>query len=119
LLNWVFLRFPWQWQAFWNSQASKPLIHMPYNISIKFHPMPSTFLCVFFVVSMATVATLKIPKVVCTSRVFNKIVLNRLNWNLKRLHDKRGGGYFFHIHSKWCILRHFKVVYKYMKKKVS
>ena len=25
------------------------------------------------------------------SRVFNKIVLNRLNWNLKRLHDKMGG----------------------------
>ena len=68
LLNWVFLRFPWQWQAFWNSQASKPLIHMPYNISIKFHPMPSTlnFSC-FFVVSMATTAILKIPKVDCTS----------------------------------------------------
>ena len=27
-----------------------------------------------------------------SSRVFNKIVLNRLNWNLKRLHDKMGGG---------------------------
>ena len=42
-------------------------------------------------------------------RVFNKIVLNRLNWNLKRLHDKMGGGgvNFFHLHSKWCILRHF------------
>ena len=25
------------------------------------------------------------------TRVFNKIVLNRLNWNLKRLHDKKGG----------------------------
>jgi hypothetical protein len=25
----------------------------------------------------------------------------------------------FHLHSKWCILRHFKVVYKCMKKKVS
>jgi hypothetical protein len=81
---------------------------MPYNISIKLHPIPSTFrfsrffvataailkflslkiICthvkqnlwkvssnsehfqfflVFFVVSMATVAILKIPKVVCTS----------------------------------------------------
>jgi hypothetical protein len=38
----VFLRFPWQQQAFWNFQASKPFIHMPYNISIKFHPIPST-----------------------------------------------------------------------------
>ena len=43
VLNWVFLRFPWQRQAFWNVQASKPFIHMPYNISIKFHPIPSTF----------------------------------------------------------------------------
>ena len=42
VLNWVFLRFPWQRQAFWNSQASKPFIHMPYNISIKFYPIPST-----------------------------------------------------------------------------
>ena len=41
-LNWVFLLFPWQRQAFWNFQASKPFIHMPYNISIKFHPIPST-----------------------------------------------------------------------------
>jgi hypothetical protein len=38
----VFLRFPWQWQAFWNFKASKPFIHMPYNISIKFHPISST-----------------------------------------------------------------------------
>ena len=29
VLNWVFLQFPWQRQAFWNFQASKPLIHMP------------------------------------------------------------------------------------------
>ena len=42
VLNWVFLRFPWQRQAFWNFQASKPFIHMPYNISIKLHPIPST-----------------------------------------------------------------------------
>ena len=42
VLNWVFLRFPWQRQAFWNFQAWKPFIHMPYNISIKFHPIPST-----------------------------------------------------------------------------
>ena len=42
VLNWVFLQFPWQWQAFWNFQALKPFIHMPYNISIKFHPIPST-----------------------------------------------------------------------------
>jgi hypothetical protein len=42
VLNWVFLRFPWQRQAFWNFQVSKPFIHMPYNISIKFHPIPST-----------------------------------------------------------------------------
>ena len=42
VLNWVFLQFPWQRQAFWNLQASKPFIHMPYNISIKFHPIPST-----------------------------------------------------------------------------
>jgi hypothetical protein len=26
----------------WNFQASKPFIYMPYNISIKFHPIPST-----------------------------------------------------------------------------
>ena len=38
VLNWVFLQFPLQWQAFWNFQASKPFIH----ISIKFHPIPST-----------------------------------------------------------------------------
>ena len=141
VLNWVFLWFPWQRQAFWNVQASKPLINMPYNISIKFHPSPSTLnfshffvatvailkflslkiMCThirqniwkvssnsehfkFFVVSMATAAILKIPKVVCTSRVFNKIVLNRLNWNLKRLHDKRGGVFFSHtfkmVHSE-------------------
>ena len=25
-----------------NFQAAKPFIHMPYNISIKFHPIPST-----------------------------------------------------------------------------
>ena len=108
VLHLVFLRFPWQRQAFWNFQASKPFIHMPYNISIKLHPIPSTFrfsrffvatvailkflslkiICthvrqnlwkvssnsehskffmVFFVVSMATVAILKIPKVVCKS----------------------------------------------------
>jgi hypothetical protein len=42
VLNWVFLRFPLQQQTFWNFQASKPFIHMPYNISIKFHPIPST-----------------------------------------------------------------------------
>jgi hypothetical protein len=42
VLNWVFLLFPWQRQAFWNFQASKPFIHMPYNISIKIHPIPST-----------------------------------------------------------------------------
>ena len=42
VLNWVFLRFPWQWKAFWNLQASKPLIQMPYNISIKFHPILAT-----------------------------------------------------------------------------
>ena len=42
VLNWVFLRFPWQRQAFWNFQASKPFIHMPYNISIKLHPIPSS-----------------------------------------------------------------------------
>ena len=49
-----------------------------------------------------------------SSRVFNKIVLNRLNWNLKRLHDKMGGGggitlpeKCFHLHPKWCILMHF------------
>jgi hypothetical protein len=38
----VFLWFPWQRQAYWNFQASKPFIHMPYNISIKLHPIPST-----------------------------------------------------------------------------
>ena len=107
VLNGVLLRFPWQRQAFWNFQASKPFIHMLYNISVKFHPIPSTlnfsrffvataailkFLSlkimrthvrqnfwkvssnskhfkffVFFVISMATVAILKNPKVVCTS----------------------------------------------------
>jgi hypothetical protein len=46
---------------------------------------------------------------------FNKIVLNRLNWNLKRLHDERGGGmvvlapppppYFVHwyTYNIWCL----------------
>jgi hypothetical protein len=38
----VSLQFPWQWQAFWNFQASKPFIHMPYNISIKFHQIQIT-----------------------------------------------------------------------------
>ena len=42
VLNWVFLRFSWQWQAFGNFQASKPFMHMPYNISIKFHLILST-----------------------------------------------------------------------------
>jgi hypothetical protein len=57
VLSWVFLRFPWQRQAIWNFQASKPFIHMPYNISIKFHPIPSTlnFSRFFF----ATAAILK------------------------------------------------------------
>ena len=32
-----------------------------------------------------------------TLRVLNKIVLNRLNWNLKQLHDKKGGGGFFSL----------------------
>jgi hypothetical protein len=50
VLSWVFLRFPWQRLAFWNFQASKPFIHLPYNISNKFHPIPNTlnfsrFLC--------------------------------------------------------------------------
>jgi hypothetical protein len=57
VLNWVFLQFPWQQQAFWNFQASKPFIHMPYNISIKFHSIPSTLnFSRFFV---ATAAILK------------------------------------------------------------
>jgi hypothetical protein len=42
VLNWVFLRFLWQRQAFRNFQASKQFMHMPYNISIKFHSIPST-----------------------------------------------------------------------------
>ena len=106
VLNLVCLRFPWQRQAFWNFQASKPFIHMPYNISIKLHPSTLNFshffvatpvilkflslkiMCThvrqnlwkvssnsehfkffvfFFVVSMAMVAILKIPKVVCKS----------------------------------------------------
>ena len=66
VLNWVFLRFPWQRQAFWNFQASKPFIHMPYNISIKFHPIPSTLNCSRFFV--ATTAFLKYlsGKIMCT-----------------------------------------------------
>jgi hypothetical protein len=32
---------------------------------------------------------------------------------------QRSSSLIFNLHSKWCILRHFKVVYKCMKKKVS
>jgi hypothetical protein len=52
-----------------------------------------------------------IPVGIDAVRVFNKIVLNRLNWNLKWLHDKWGGGgqnYFFaYIQNGafWGILR--------------
>ena len=35
--------------------------------------------------------TWKVENIIKLYRVFNKIVLNRLNWNLKRLHDKMGG----------------------------
>jgi hypothetical protein len=40
--------FPSRSWAFWNFQASTPFIHMPYNISIKFHPIPSTLNCSCF-----------------------------------------------------------------------
>jgi hypothetical protein len=64
VLNWVFLQFPWQQQTFWKFQASKPFIHMPYNISIKFHPIQSTFFA-FFVATAAILKFLSL-KIMCT-----------------------------------------------------
>ena len=64
VLNWVFLRFPWQWQTFWNFQASKPFIHMPYNISIKLHPSTLNF-SHFFVATPVILKFLSL-KIMCT-----------------------------------------------------
>jgi hypothetical protein len=66
VLNWVFLRFPWQWHAFWNFQASKPFIHMPYKISIKFHPIPSTLNFSRFFVATMTILKFLSVKIMCT-----------------------------------------------------
>ena len=65
VLNWVFLRFPWQRQAFWNFQDSKPFIHMPYNI-IKFHPIPSTLNFSCFFVAMVAILKFLSLKIMCT-----------------------------------------------------
>jgi hypothetical protein len=62
----VFLRFPWQRQAFWNFQASKPFIHMPYNISIKFYPIPSTLNFWPFFVATAAILKFLSLKIMCT-----------------------------------------------------
>ena len=64
VLNWVFLRFPWQLQAFWNFQASKPFIHMPYNISIKLHP--STLNFSHFCVATPVILKFLSLKIMCT-----------------------------------------------------
>jgi hypothetical protein len=66
VLNWVFLWFPWQQQAFWNFQASKPFIHMTYNISIKFHPIPSTLNFSRFFVATAAILKFLSLKIMCT-----------------------------------------------------
>jgi hypothetical protein len=62
----VFLRFPWQRQAFWNFQASNPFIHMPYNISIKFHPILSTLNFSRFFVATAAILKFLSFKIMCT-----------------------------------------------------
>ena len=62
----MFLRFPWQWQAFWNFQASKPFIHMTYNISIKFHPIASTLKFSRFFVATAAILKFLNLKIMCT-----------------------------------------------------
>jgi hypothetical protein len=62
----VSLQFPWQWQAFWNFQASKPFIHMPYNISIKFHQIPSTLNFSRFFVATAAILKFLSLKIMCT-----------------------------------------------------
>jgi hypothetical protein len=66
VLNWVFLRFLWQRQAFRNFQASKPFIHMPYNISIKFHSIPSTLNFSRFFVATAAILKFLSLKIMCT-----------------------------------------------------
>ena len=66
VLNWVFLWFPWQQQAFWNFQASKPFIHMTYNISIKFHPIASTLKFSRFFVATAAILKFLNLKIMCT-----------------------------------------------------
>ena len=64
VLNWVFLQFPWQQQTFWKFQASKPFIHMPYNISIKLHPSTLNF-SHFFVATPVILKFLSL-KIMCT-----------------------------------------------------
>jgi hypothetical protein len=65
VLNWVFLRFPWQRLAFWNFQTSKPFIHMPYNISVNFHPIPSTLNVSRFFVATAAILKFLSLKIMC------------------------------------------------------
>jgi hypothetical protein len=66
VLNLVFLQIPWQRQAFWNFQASKPFIHMPYTISIKPHPIPSTFRFSRFFLATAAILKFLSLKIICT-----------------------------------------------------
>ena len=60
------MRFLWQRQAFRNFQASKPFIHMPYNISIKFHSIPSTLNFSRFFVATAAILKFLSLKIMCT-----------------------------------------------------
>ena len=66
VLNLVFLQIPWQRQAFWNFQASKPFIHMPYTISIKPHPIPSTFRFSRFFLATAAILKFLSLKIICS-----------------------------------------------------
>jgi hypothetical protein len=66
----------------------KPMLSIPKNIKV----LPTSVFVISMywfriVVSNATCNNIS----VISYRVFNKIVLNRLNWNLKWLHDKKGG----------------------------
>ena len=84
VLNWVFLRFPWQRQAIWNFQASKPFIHMPYNISIRFHPIPSTLNCSRFCGNGGHSEISKPQNYVCTcqTKILVSIIQFRALWKI-------------------------------------
>jgi hypothetical protein len=49
-----------------NFQASKPFIHMPYNISIKFPQIPSTLNFSRFLVATAAILKFLSLKIMCT-----------------------------------------------------